>query len=99
MTRTPCAHAALREKRIRGAALDVFEVEPLPENSPLWELQNVLLSPHSGDQTATYGAMGCVCRHAGPCMKGSHMGAYFKYMGGHERTVLAAQNSRPCSSF
>ena len=43
---------ALREKRIRGAALDVFETEPLPAESPLWSLENVLLSPHSADHTA-----------------------------------------------
>jgi phosphoglycerate dehydrogenase-like enzyme len=43
---------ALREGRIRGAALDVFETEPLPESSALWELENVLLSPHTADHTA-----------------------------------------------
>ena len=43
---------ALRDKRIRGAALDVFEVEPLPESSPLWSLENVLISPHTADHTA-----------------------------------------------
>ena len=43
---------ALREKRIRGAALDVFEVEPLPPEHPLWQLDNVLLSPHTADHTA-----------------------------------------------
>jgi len=42
---------ALRHHRIRGAALDVFEVEPLPPESPLWSLDNVLLSPHSADHT------------------------------------------------
>jgi phosphoglycerate dehydrogenase-like enzyme len=38
---------ALRDERLRGAALDVFAREPLPADSPLWELPNVLLSPHT----------------------------------------------------
>ena len=44
--------AALREKRIRGAALDVFESEPLSPESLFWELENVLVSPHTADHTA-----------------------------------------------
>jgi phosphoglycerate dehydrogenase-like enzyme len=36
----------LREGRIRGAALDVFRTEPLPEGHPLWSLPNVLITPH-----------------------------------------------------
>jgi phosphoglycerate dehydrogenase-like enzyme len=40
---------ALEQKRIRGAALDVFETEPLPAGHPFWRLPNVLLSPHSAD--------------------------------------------------
>ena len=40
---------ALRAGRLRGAALDVFETEPLPAASPLWSLPNVLLSPHCAD--------------------------------------------------
>jgi phosphoglycerate dehydrogenase-like enzyme len=40
---------ALEGGRIRGAALDVFETEPLPPGHPLWRLPNVLLSPHSAD--------------------------------------------------
>ncbi|MDR7299839.1 D-2-hydroxyacid dehydrogenase [Haloactinomyces albus] len=41
---------ALTAGRIAGAALDVFDIEPLPETSPLWDMSNVLISPHmSGD--------------------------------------------------
>jgi phosphoglycerate dehydrogenase-like enzyme len=38
--------AALSEKRIAGAALDAYEHEPLPPDSPLWGLPNVICSPH-----------------------------------------------------
>ncbi len=38
---------ALRAGRLGGAALDVFENEPLPADSPLWDMPNVLVSPHS----------------------------------------------------
>jgi phosphoglycerate dehydrogenase-like enzyme len=40
---------ALRSGHLSGAALDVFEVEPLPEESPLWELENVIVSAHTTD--------------------------------------------------
>jgi D-3-phosphoglycerate dehydrogenase len=39
---------ALREKKIAGAGLDVFEKEPLPMDSPLLEMDNVVLTPHIG---------------------------------------------------
>lgn len=40
---------ALAEGRIRGAALDVFDTEPLPAGHPFYRLENVLLSPHCAD--------------------------------------------------
>jgi phosphoglycerate dehydrogenase-like enzyme len=42
---------ALLNKRIAGASLDVFEQEPLPRESALWGMENVLISPHSADHT------------------------------------------------
>lgn len=46
--------AALREGRIRGAVLDVYDQEPLPPEHPFWTMDNVLLSPHCADNTATW---------------------------------------------
>jgi len=45
----PALVEALEEGRIRGAALDVFETEPLPAGHAFWRLPNVLLSPHCAD--------------------------------------------------
>ena len=45
---------ALKEGWIAGAGLDVFETEPLPEHSELWDMENVILSPHCTDVTMTY---------------------------------------------
>jgi phosphoglycerate dehydrogenase-like enzyme len=50
----PAMVHALKSQQIKGAGLDVFETEPLPESSPLWDLDNVLLSPHCTDHTATW---------------------------------------------
>jgi phosphoglycerate dehydrogenase-like enzyme len=46
--------AALQAGRIRGAALDVFENEPLPAGHPFYKLGNLLLSPHCADHTADW---------------------------------------------
>lgn len=45
---------ALMEKKIAGAALDVFTEEPLPPSSPLWKLSNVIITPHIGSISAHY---------------------------------------------
>jgi phosphoglycerate dehydrogenase-like enzyme len=50
----PAMIRALTEKRIKGAALDVYDHEPLPQGHPLYLLDNVLLSPHCADHTATW---------------------------------------------
>jgi D-3-phosphoglycerate dehydrogenase len=42
---------ALKEKKIAGAALDVFEVEPLPPDSPLLKMDNVMLAPHNSNSS------------------------------------------------
>lgn len=51
--------AALRSGRVGAAALDVFEEEPLPEDHPLWDMPNVVVSPHmSGDVVGWRAALG-----------------------------------------
>lgn len=45
---------ALREEKLAGAALDVYPQEPLPADSPLWQLPNVVLSPHISGNTPFY---------------------------------------------
>jgi phosphoglycerate dehydrogenase-like enzyme len=45
---------ALTENEIAGAGLDVFEKEPLSEDSPLWELDNVIITPHTSGSTEHY---------------------------------------------
>lgn len=44
--------SALKNGEVAGAALDVFTVEPLPVDSPLWDMPNVLISPHNADLMA-----------------------------------------------
>jgi phosphoglycerate dehydrogenase-like enzyme len=49
----PALIEALRAGRLRGAALDVFAREPLPPESPLWDMPNVLICPHSASTAIT----------------------------------------------
>jgi phosphoglycerate dehydrogenase-like enzyme len=53
--------AALEANKIRGAALDVFTVEPLPAGHAFYKLQNVLLSPHSADHTPGWKDLAVQC--------------------------------------
>jgi phosphoglycerate dehydrogenase-like enzyme len=50
----PALVAALREGRIGGAALDVTADEPLPRDSPLWDMPQVLITPHTAGETHSY---------------------------------------------
>ena len=46
--------AALKNEHLGGAALDVTEPEPLPADSPLWDMPNVIISPHMSGIFQTY---------------------------------------------
>jgi len=46
--------SAIRGNRLRGAALDVTDPEPLPEDHPLWNFENVLVTPHMSGHTPEY---------------------------------------------
>jgi D-2-hydroxyacid dehydrogenase (NADP+) len=50
----PALIASLRSGAIAGAALDVFETEPLPATSPFWDLPNVFITPHLGGYVTEY---------------------------------------------
>ena len=52
---------ALENNRIKGAALDVFAVEPLPAGSPFYRLQNVLMSPHTADHVQDFVQLAVEC--------------------------------------
>ena len=46
--------ATLKSGQLKGAALDVFIEEPLPTSNEMWDLPNLLISPHNMDRTATF---------------------------------------------
>jgi phosphoglycerate dehydrogenase-like enzyme len=48
----PALIEALQHGKIAGAGLDVFEKEPLPDDSPLWSMENVLITPHTAGMNA-----------------------------------------------
>jgi phosphoglycerate dehydrogenase-like enzyme len=66
---------ALEEGRIRGAALDVFETEPLPAGHAFYRLKNVLLSPHCADNTPGWldAAMRCFLHNLGRFRRGEDL--------------------------
>lgn len=50
----PALVAALRSGHLAGAGLDVFAKEPLPEESPLWQMENVLITPHTAGNSPVH---------------------------------------------
>jgi phosphoglycerate dehydrogenase-like enzyme len=50
----PALIKALQSGKLKGASFDVLANEPLPEDNPLWDCENVLITPHNMDKTATF---------------------------------------------
>jgi phosphoglycerate dehydrogenase-like enzyme len=46
---------ALNDEKLRGAALDVTDPEPLPKDDPLWDAKNVIITPHISGLSTSYG--------------------------------------------
>ena len=65
---------ALRSGKVAFAALDVFETEPLPAASPLWDMPNVLVSPHSASTVASenHKITDIFCHNLRCCLDGRH---------------------------
>jgi len=71
----PALIEALQSGHIGGAALDVFVVEPLPTDNPLWDMPNVIVTPHSAGGTvlATQRAADMFADNLGRCLRGEPM--------------------------
>lgn len=76
---------ALRDRRIAGAALDVFVQEPLPADSPLWDLENVILTCHVSGPTARYNerAAALFCENLGRYLAGDPLLNEVDYAAGY----------------
>ena len=63
---------ALREKRLAAAALDVFDPEPLPADSELWDIENLLITPHvaGGTQFEEQYILDIFCENLGRFLRG-----------------------------
>ncbi|MEJ2587968.1 MAG: D-2-hydroxyacid dehydrogenase [Deltaproteobacteria bacterium] len=61
---------ALKGKRIRGAVLDVFETEPLPKESPLWDMDNVLVTAHQSAHSFPEDVADIFCENYGRFLAG-----------------------------
>ncbi len=66
---------ALREKKIAGAGLDVFETEPLPSNSPLWDMEQVIITPHDAGLSNKYmdRAVDLLCKNVRAYLAGGQL--------------------------
>lgn len=65
---------ALRHKRIAGAGLDTFNSEPLPADSPLWAMDNVIMTPHAGGFSDRYVADACaIIAHNLRCVRNGEL--------------------------
>jgi phosphoglycerate dehydrogenase-like enzyme len=67
---------ALRSKKLAGAALDVFNTEPLPQDNPLWTFKNVIISTHQGGFCDTYPDLAMpILEHNMRCFLGGNVAA------------------------